>query len=219
MAGILRITKWLLHRFAVVVGAVGLTMLFFLVLPLMQSIGEPPDRDMSVQRVDVSTPPPPPPPEEEEPPEEEPEPEETPELEQEQQPLDLSQLEIALNPGTGEGGLAGNFSMDLKAAVGGGDTVDELFSLSDLDQRPRPIYQPAPNITAAMRRRAPGTVYVIFIVNQRGRVEEAKVQRSSHDIFEQPALAAVKQWKFEPGQRNGEPVRFRMRVPITFPEG
>jgi protein TonB len=45
------------------------------------------------------------------------------------------------------------------------------------------------------------------------------VQSSSDPVFEAPSLAAVKQWKFEPGKRNGKPVRFRMRVPITFPEG
>ena len=38
-------------------------------------------------------------------------------------------------------------------------------------------------------------------------------------LREKPALAAIKQWKFEPGKRSGQPVRFRMRVPITFPEG
>jgi protein TonB len=31
-------------------------------------------------------------------------------------------------------------------------------------------------------------------------------------------MKAVKQWKFEPGKRKGQAVRFRMRVPITFPE-
>jgi len=45
------------------------------------------------------------------------------------------------------------------------------------------------------------------------------VQNSTDPIFEGPALAAIKQWKFEPGKRKGEPVRFRMRVPITFPKG
>ncbi|MBZ0258769.1 energy transducer TonB, partial [bacterium] len=54
---------------------------------------------------------------------------------------------------------------------------------------------------------------------QRGQVENPIVQKSTDPIFENPALSAVKKWKFEPGKRNGEPVRFRMRVPITFPKG
>lgn len=61
-------------------------------------------------------------------------------------------------------------------------------------------------------------MYIIFIVNQRGRVENPIVQSSTDPIFENAALAAVKQWKFNPGTRNGQPVRFRMRVPVTFPK-
>ena len=74
-------------------------------------------------------------------------------------------------------------------------------------------------MTPEVRRKAPGTVYILFLVGTDGRVENPIVQKSSDPIFEKPALAAIKQWKFEPGKRSGQPVRFRMRVPITFPEG
>ena len=36
------------------------------------------------------------------------------------------------------------------------------------------------------------------------------------EFLERPAIEAVRQWKFEPGTRNGEKVAFKMRVPITF---
>jgi protein TonB len=90
--------------------------------------------------------------------------------------------------------------------------------MSDLDQKPRVIYQPSPQTNAALQKLTPGTVTIVFVVDQRGRVENPIVQSSTNPAFETPALAAVKQWKFEPGKRNGEPVRFRMRVPITFPK-
>jgi len=61
-------------------------------------------------------------------------------------------------------------------------------------------------------------VHVIFTVDESGRVETALVQRSTDSLFDNAALAAVKQWKFEPGTSQGQPVRFRMRVPITFPK-
>ena len=95
----------------------------------------------------------------------------------------------------------------------------ELFALSDLDEKPRVLHQPGPVMDAALRKRAPGTVHVIFIVNVDGRVETPVVRQSSDPVFDAPALAAVRQWKFEPGKRNGEAVRFRMQVPITFPKG
>jgi protein TonB len=59
---------------------------------------------------------------------------------------------------------------------------------------------------------------VLFVVDEHGKVENMTVQSSSDKSFEGAALSAVKQWKFEPGRRNGQAVRFRMRVPITFPK-
>lgn len=210
----------------VLAAVAGLALAFglLLVLPLLESITSTAQTDMIVQGVNTALPPPPPPPpveeqKEEEKVEEEPPP--PPKLAEETPPLDLSQLELALNPGTGGGGV-GDFEVRLPVggAAGGEQSseVDQLFSMSDLDQKPRVIYQPSPQTSAALQKLAPGTVTIVFVVDQRGRVESPIVQSSSNPAFEAAALAAVKQWKFEPGKRNGEAVRFRMRVPITFPK-
>jgi protein TonB len=207
------------HHFVVMAGMVVLTLLNFLVLPLMQSISKPPRTDLALQDVDTADLPPPPPPIEPEP-EDEPEPEEKPpELIEDAQPLDLSQLELALNPGLSEGLLGGDFTVKLNTIGAESKSLDTLFSLSDLDQKPRVIYQPSPVLNSRLKKKAPGKVYILFIVDKAGRVKKPIVQKSSDPVFEKPALAAVKKWKFEPGKRNGEPVRFRMRVPITFPKG
>jgi protein TonB len=188
-------------------GAVLLTGAFFLVLPLIQAMTQEASTDLTPQVVDTANLPPPPPPQEDEPePEKEEEPE-PPELTETAPPLDLAQLELALNPGFGDGWTVGDFAVDLKSLAGDGEDVDELFSLSDLDQKPRVVHQPSPVQNAHTRKRAPGTVNVMFIVDQRGRVESPVVQSSSDP-----------EWKFEPGTLNGEPARFRMRVPITVPE-
>ncbi len=215
------ILRKIAHVLFVLVGSVALTLLLFLVLPLMQTIAQTSDDALALQAVETAdTPPPPPPPEPEEEKKEEKTEEEPPKLAEESEPLDLSQLEMALNPTVGEGWFAGDFAVKLPTtAEAQGDQADALFSLADLDQRPRVLYQPSPNITDAMRRKAPGTVYVIFIVDERGRVDSPSVQKSTDPVFDAPALSAVKQWKFEPGKRNGQAVRFRMRVPITIPKG
>ncbi|MDY7107557.1 MAG: TonB family protein [Planctomycetota bacterium] len=101
---------------------------------------------------------------------------------------------------------------DERRARGGGP----VFTTADLDRTPRVLNQPPPELTDQMRAEAPGTVRVVFIVNRRGRVENAYVQDSTDPIFEAPALAAVQRWRFEPGTREGKPVRVRMRVPISF---
>ena len=89
--------------------------------------------------------------------------------------------------------------------------------MADLDQQARPIYQPSPVHNSKTRKAAPGTVWLIFIVDEKGRVQSPKVVKSTDPVFEGPVLAALKQWKFEPGKRNGKPVRSRRRIPISFP--
>lgn len=215
-----RVLQRCLHAGGVLFGALLATLLAFLVLPVMATIGKPNLPDLTLSQVDtavVPPPPPPPEPEPEKPKEQEPPP---PELQEPAQPLDLSQLELALNPGLGGDFGGGDFAIGkIAAAAAGDDGESGLFSLADLDQKPRAIHQPSPALTPELRRRAPATVHILFLVNPDGRVENPIVQKSTDPAFEAPAIAAIKQWKFEPGKRNGQPVRFRMRVPITFPAG
>jgi len=203
---------------AVFGAAVGLAALVFVLLPLMQRIAQPDRDDMEVRSVSTANLDPPPPPPEAEPEQEEQEEEAPPELTEESQPLDLSQLELALNPGMGGGG-AGGFDMKLFSSIGRkvADDADALFSFADLDQTPRPVFQAAPEYPEALRRKGlQGTVYLLFIVDRNGRVKDPKVQKSSHAAFEKPALKAIRRWRFEPGKRNGKAVPFRMRLPISF---
>jgi protein TonB len=208
------------HRLWVAMGAVGLTLIFFLILPLMQTITQPRNMDMELQDVDVANvppPPPPPEPEQEEEQEEEPPP---PALAEEAPPLDLSQLELALNPGFSEGWMGGgDFAVSLKTMVSKGDSLDSVFSMAELDQKPRPVYQAGPKMTKQLRRKTPATVYLICVVDERGRVQTPKVQKSTDSAFNKSALDAIKQWKFEPGKRNGKTVSSRLRIPMTFPKG
>ncbi len=214
-----RLVRSVTQRAIVLGGALLFTLLMFLVLPVMETISQSPVADLTLQSVDTADVPPPPPPPETEP-EKEPEPEEKPpDLQEPAQPLDLSQLEVALNPGLSGDYLGGDFAVKIATGTAAGESSEALFSLADLDQKPRALHQPSPTMTPEVRRKAPGTVYILFLVGTDGRVENPIVQKSSDPIFEKPALAAIKQWKFEPGKRSGQPVRFRMRVPITFPEG
>jgi protein TonB len=142
------------------------------------------------------------------------------------QALTLGALESLLDPAlAGGGGFAGAASLASGGRIGGagepGDggeaAVEAIFNIADLDQRPRAILMSPPVYPAEMRRRrVEGTVYVLFVVDPEGRVVNPKVEKSTHTSFEKPALDAVRQWRFEPGTRNGEKVTARMRVPIRF---
>ncbi len=134
----------------------------------------------------------------------------------------LSAIEAALN---GQGGMGGDFSESLTFSSGGiiGGTgkaggeglLEDAFSLSEIDQKPRPIFQASPVYPAKMKS-VEGTVTVIFIVDEMGRVVKPRVEKSSHREFEKPAVDAIKQWKFEPAIRGGKKVACKMRVPIRF---
>lgn len=144
-------------------------------------------------------------------------------------PLSLDSLEASLSTALGDVG-GGDFAMARLGAGGGARAAaaDLLavaaseanaadFSLSDLDQPPRPTFQPPPEYPGALRKqKLTGTVQLLFVVGEDGRVNNPIVQKSTHPAFDQPALQAVRRWRFEPGKRNGKPVAFKMRVPITF---
>jgi protein TonB len=124
---------------------------------------------------------------------------------------------MALSGAIGDGSTGGDYLVKIQGlGTGGEDGVGSLFSLHDLDQRPRAIHQPQPVLTAALRKKMPAKVTVLFIVDQTGRVQNPTVQSASDPAFEAAVLQALKQWKFEPGKRGGEAVRFRMRQPFTF---
>jgi protein TonB len=139
--------------------------------------------------------------------------------------LSLSALEGALNPTMGGAdGFGGTASLASGGRIGGtgtgidgGEAAESIFAVGDLDQAPRLIFQVAPNYPLELRRRkVEGTVQLVFVVDQQGRVVSPKVENSTHAEFDQPALEAIKQWKFEPGIRDQEKVVSRIRIPIRF---
>lgn len=69
-----------------------------------------------------------------------------------------------------------------------------------------------------MARRAgiEGRVYIQFIVNERGDVENPTVIRGIGGGADEEALRVVRQAKFTPGMQRGRPVRVQYSLPIFF---
>jgi protein TonB len=177
----------------------------------------------------------------EDPPEVETKPEDAPDAEEvirnlEQQPavdatpaLDAASLSAIGDALLGQGGGAGDFASAMSFASGGriggtgkggalDATMDQAFSLADLDQKPRAAYQSEPIFPKEMRgKKVEGVVSVIFVVDAGGRVADPRVEKSTHPAFDKPAVDAVRQWKFEPGVKGGKRVPCKMRVSIRFP--
>ncbi|HEY6139048.1 MAG TPA: energy transducer TonB [Thermoanaerobaculia bacterium] len=78
----------------------------------------------------------------------------------------------------------------------------------------RRVTPPYPEV--ARRIRMNGTVILECIIDQSGRVRDAKVLQSSFAAFEQPALDAIRQWEFAPGTLNGQPVNVQFNLTISF---
>jgi protein TonB len=87
-------------------------------------------------------------------------------------------------------------------------------------QEAKPLYQnnPPPEYPRLARRRGyEGTVVLKVLVDEKGRVEEMRLFKSSkHRILDKAAMASVKKWEFRPGMRGEEPVKMWVRVPIRF---
>lgn len=92
------------------------------------------------------------------------------------------------------------------------------FSLSEVDSHPRLVRKVNPTYPfRAKRRGVEGKVSLRFLVDKQGRVSEFNVvQAEPEGVFEESALAAVRQWRFEPGKKDGEPVSTWVQVPIRF---
>jgi periplasmic protein TonB len=77
---------------------------------------------------------------------------------------------------------------------------------------PPPVY-PA----VARRRNYEGTVVIDVLVDRQGRAAQVRIAHSSgYEILDRSAVNSVKQWRFAPGRRFGQPVEMWVQVPVRF---
>ena len=136
----------------------------------------------------------------------------------------LGAIEAALNGQLGSGDFVDSVSFSSGGVIGGkgkgGASDAELesaFTLAEIDQKPRAIFQAEPLFPTEMRgKKIEGVVSVIFFVDPSEKVTNPRVEKTSHPAFERPALDAIKQWKFEPGLKAGKRVGCKMRQSFRF---
>ena len=68
----------------------------------------------------------------------------------------------------------------------------------------------------ARRANIEGTVFIQFVVDERGQVTDAVVARSPNDALSAEALRVVRESRFQPGQQRGRPVKVRYTLPVRF---
>jgi len=95
--------------------------------------------------------------------------------------------------------------------------ISSVIGIGSLDRHPRATAQISPDYPATLHQQGiAGSVTVEFDVDTGGRVIRAEAINYTRREFAEPALRAVRNWRFEPGKRNGKVVAFRMTVPIEF---
>jgi protein TonB len=122
-------------------------------------------------------------------------------------------------PGGVEGGVPGGV---VGGVVGGLPTVlpppppPPVVRIGGRLAPPRIIRKVEPVYPSlAIAARLSGTVVVEAEVDARGVVKTVKVL-SGHPLFDEAALEAVRQWRYQPLLLNGEPTGFILSVVITF---
>ncbi len=95
-------------------------------------------------------------------------------------------------------------------------TAQEPESIPTASAMARLAKKVAPEYPAAARQlNVQGAQEVQIVVSAAGDVEEAKVLKGNA-LFTMASLGAVKQWKFNPLLKDGQPVRFTSTVVINY---
>ena len=83
--------------------------------------------------------------------------------------------------------------------------------------RPKVLHKVEPTYTEAAREaKISGTVAMSVIVEKDGTASTMKIVKSLDPGLDEAAMAAVKQWKFAPGTKDGKPVRVSATIEVNF---
>lgn len=96
-----------------------------------------------------------------------------------------------------------------------------VFALGDEFQKPDtppvPVKTPPPQYPSALKREGvAGIVTVAIVVDEKGVVTSATINKSSNPEFEAPSIEAVKKWKFKPATKDNQAIASKVIVPLHF---
>jgi len=88
-------------------------------------------------------------------------------------------------------------------------------AIAKIDRLPIVQQSVSPALPASLRG-ASGFANVIFDIDAKGGVTSVEIKEASHEEFKAPALAAAKQWTFNPALHASVPVSSRVAIPFVF---
>jgi periplasmic protein TonB len=119
--------------------------------------------------------------------------------------------------GSGSGGGVGSGSGPGFGPGEGGGTGGGIFHVGGGVSPPVPIYKPDPEFSEEARKaKYQGTCTLGMVVGVDGRPTQIHVLSSLGMGLDEKAIEAVKNWKFEPGMKDGHPVATIIAVEVDF---
>lgn len=100
---------------------------------------------------------------------------------------------------------------------GGGTDYNRIFSSKDVTSRARVLSKPEPQYTESARKnQITGTVVLKAVFSSSGSVTNISTIRGLPDGLTERAIAAAKQIRFVPAQKDGHPVSMWMQLEYNF---
>ncbi len=94
---------------------------------------------------------------------------------------------------------------------------DAIVDWDDLTLIPQAIAQPRPIYPPTLRRsRVEGAVRVQYLISAQGTVSRVRILSSDHPEFSAAAENSLRQWRFQPGERDGQAVAVWVVQSIPF---
>lgn len=102
-------------------------------------------------------------------------------------------------------------------------TKDEIpavvptLAAASLDKQPKAVRMVNPEYPAELREKGiGGLVRARFVVATDGGVSKVEIVSSPHPALASATEAAIRRWKFQPGEKAGRKVNCLLEVPLTF---
>ncbi len=129
---------------------------------------------------------------------------------------DALRVKTAFGPATIPLEKIDRVEMDLEALAAPAESQPAIPDITTLGLTAVPRFQPQP-VYPALAREAnlQGSVRLQIVVDEFGHVTSARVVRSQPP-FDEPALAAVRRWTYEPLFLNGRPRAWKSAVSLNF---
>lgn len=114
-----------------------------------------------------------------------------------------------------------SFTLSCLSGVKQVQTEKKAYTLDELGTKPNVVSAVPPKYPyEAAQQGLQGKVVVKFVLTKEGTVKEPTIFKSSPEgVFDEAALEAVKQYKFNPGTIDGKAVDCIVRMPIVFELG